>query len=118
MSIEIAEYLTIFQCERERYEESINQLTKELKDIYPDKIFIYEDKRAKKLWEKFFKSANINGVTMYCSYGADNDSCEIVFHAKLKEKKGSYRPLIFRQVDRDGLTNSQIQKIQTHKNFQ
>ena len=108
---EFEEYQNKFKEESIKMEEENKRLIKEIEGQYPEKIFIYEDKNAKKMWAKFFKSANINDVKIFCSEGADNNKWEIIFQGKLKEKS-SYKPLVFRQIDRDGLTNSQIKKVQ------
>jgi len=114
MSKEVGKYMTKLQNDRIRMEKSNEELANQIKDQYPNKIFIYEDKNTSKLWEKLFKDKKIKDIKIYCSEGSDKNEYEIIFRKKVEEKD-DYKPLIFRQIDRDGLTNFQIKKVEEKK---
>lgn len=84
----------------------------ELKSLKPQKIFIYEDGNAKtgKLWKALFEKYGIDGVCCKSSSGCENYDIETYINVICKEDK-SYKPKIFREMDRDGLTDEQIEFI-------
>lgn len=75
---------------------------------YPNKIFICEDKgeTVVKLWKILL---NDNSITVIPSEGCENDVYETKILPALKHNKPDYNPKIFRVVDRDGLTDRQVQ---------
>lgn len=77
---------------------------------YPQKIFLCEDsnKKAVKFWEKMFNLWGISEVKIRSTGGCTKFHQEDVFCDKTKEMKG-YNPKIFRQIDRDSLSDEQIE---------
>lgn len=79
----------------------------------PKNIFICEDSDSKaiKLWEKWIKMFDIVDVKVLSSKGAQN----VLVETGIKYQKGlddSYKPKVFRQLDRDGFTDEQIKIIE------
>ena len=86
----------------------MEQLTLTLNEIFPEKVFICEDESAVSIWKKWLKLVGIEDVKIISSKGCGNDTVEIVFQNKKKEKPG-YDPKIYRELDRDGYTTEQIE---------
>ena len=78
-----------------------------LNQMFPEKIFICEDAKAVSVWEKWFSLIGIENVKIVPSKGCGNDTTEVVFQNKMKERAG-YNPQIYREFDRDGYTAEQI----------
>jgi predicted ATPase len=98
------------QIENNNLKNRISTIEHELKELFPDKVFICEDENAIKLWEKLFfeKTGIINDkLKVISSKGCTNNEVEIALMHLMKEKNG-YNPIVFRQLDRDGFSNEQI----------
>ncbi len=80
----------------------------------PEKIFICEDEDVAviKFWESMFAIYGLTGVKIVSSQGSSNPFVEngIVYQSKLD---AAYKPRVFREVDRDGLTEDQIESIRS-----
>jgi hypothetical protein len=95
--------------EREEY----IQKNKTLINTKPLKIFICEDGKSAtvRLWKKLLREAGIKNVVVLPSNGITTEEVEIgVRHVMRLDK--SYKPKLFREVDRDGLTDDQIKAVQ------
>lgn len=84
-----------------------------LLQTHPAKIFVCEDsaKEVKKFWLKMLKMFDLNDIKIMSSNGCttmniENWACE---QQKLDQ---NYKPKIFREIDRDGLTDEQINKVE------
>ncbi|PQJ09875.1 hypothetical protein CJD36_018305 [Flavipsychrobacter stenotrophus] len=84
---------------------------KKLDTLYPDKIFICEDEKGIELWRELLEKFEIKDVTVFSSYGCTIDDVEKVLLHKMKEKNG-YSPIIYRELDRDGFMQNQIDIIE------
>ncbi len=92
----------------ERYKEYVQNTT-----TSPRKIFICEDTKHKTvdLWRHFFRLANLPpDIIIDHSGGCDNDEVEISIRHTQKSHP-AYKPIIFRQYDRDGLTVEQVEAV-------
>lgn len=89
---------------------NISAIESELKNLFPEKIFICEDEKAIRFWENLlFDKSQIDSTSfkIIASKGcANNDVETAVLH--LMNSKPRYEPTIFRQLDRDGYTDEQI----------
>jgi len=97
-------------------EDSANQeLTtakRKIEELRPPKIFICEDEKLVKNWEQIFEKSEIAGVKVVTSEGKDKDHFESAIIAQTEFHK-DYFPMIFRQYDRDGLTEKQVNKLES-----
>lgn len=86
-----------------------------LLEAHPQKIFICEDSSPDvvSLWEHLLSLYEITGVKVVSSEGSSNNQIEtgIMYQQKLSD---SYRPSVYRQVDRDGLLDAQIKTVETN----
>lgn len=80
---------------------------------YPNKIFICEDECGVELWEHLFREAGISGVSIISSSGCCNNQVEN-WAALQKHYRSDYAPIIFREIDRDGMLDDQAKVICTH----
>lgn len=90
----------------------INNIKLDLAKSRPPKLFICEDKNMVKTWENLFEKAGIKGVIVKTSEGKDKDC----FEAALSWERNlfvNYNPMIFRQFDRDGLTEEQVNALES-----
>lgn len=80
---------------------------------HPTKVFVCEDSSIKtiKLWEKWLKMFGLNDINVMSSGGCTTTNIEIWAHEQQKLDSG-YKPKIFREIDRDGLTDTQIAKTE------
>jgi len=119
MSNDIEDYLKKWKEEKEQQEKKIEEIQKKYKEsVPPEKVFICEDGDPKtiQLWEKLLlEILEISELKIVSSGGCDNDEWEIFFKKSTQEQKG-YHPKIFRQFDRDGYTQNQINIIEEEKN--
>lgn len=83
----------------------------------PDNILICEDSDANsiKLWNKFMIYIWCRDVTVLSSEWSSNNIIENWIDTNIKTNSW-YSPYIFRQIDRDGLTDNQITKIEEKMN--
>ncbi len=94
-----------FVADRKQYESILNS--------QPNKIFICEDsdKKTIVLWEKWLSLFGVSDVKVMTSKGSTQNLVENgVRHQKTLNS--GYSPYIFRQIDRDGLTDEQIALIE------
>ncbi|MBI4920073.1 AAA family ATPase [Candidatus Azambacteria bacterium] len=86
---------------------------KALLETQPGRIFICEDKDNKviKLWKKLFEMFNITDIVVMSSEGSTKNFIEIGIRHQQKLNT-AYNPKVFRQVDRDSLTDEQISSIE------
>jgi len=93
----------------------INNIKSDLAKSHPSKIFICEDEGMVTTWKDLFEKAQIKGVEVRTSKGKDKDCLEAVIEGtdrtSIKLLK-DYNPMIFRQFDRDGLTEEQVEKLE------
>lgn len=90
---------------------------KSLLRTHPAKVFVCEDssKKTINLWRRWLDMFNLKDVKIMSSNGCTTMNIE----NWAREQQGldpNYKPKIFREIDRDGLTNEQI-KVLTTKNF-
>lgn len=95
----------------EAKEKELNAIKNELKDLYPEKIFICEDAKGVAVWSQLFEKIDLNGIKILSSKGCSNDSIESAIKFKQLERKG-YEPKIFRQLDLDGYLPEQVTFIE------
>lgn len=96
--------------ELDNHRGQVATLTTELRQVYPEKIFICEDEDAVVIWDSWFSEANIVDVTVKSSKGCTTNTVEETIK-ELRKIKPTYQPRIFRQLDRDGYTDDQISAI-------
>lgn len=89
------------------------QLSKQINSLRPLKILICEDgsDKVKKLWEKWLKYLGINNVFIMSSNGSTTSIVEETILV-LMSMDNTYKPKIFREVDRDSFTDKQIKVIE------
>lgn len=82
---------------------------KAILDTKPQKIFVCEDggESAVALWKKWLG----NGVAIFTSDGSTTKNIES-WARQQKKIDSAYKPKIFRQLDRDGLTDEQVALIE------
>ncbi len=92
-------------------------LEKWFSDLKPDNIFICEDKKkaTTKLWEHLLKVYDIDNVNVLPSDGCNRDIIENHIEVMRFNDK-NYKPRVFRQVDRDMLTDEQVLAIENVEN--
>lgn len=88
-----------------------------LLQTHPSKVFVCEDssKTTIKIWKRWLKMFNLNNVEVMSSNGCTTMNIEIWAHEQQKLDT-NYKPKIFREIDRDGLTDKQI-KLLIDKKF-
>jgi|WetSurMetagenome_2_1015567.scaffolds.fasta_scaffold02803_10 predicted ATPase len=86
--------------------------TEELLHVLPLKIFICEDEdiRVIQLWKHLFELFDINDISILSSEGSTKNFIETGIRHQ-KKLSPAYNPKVFRQIDRDGLTDEQIELI-------
>lgn len=115
--LELKTLISEQQTQNKHLIDKVSAVEGELKEIFPDKIFICEDEKAIKLWENLlFEKLMINKskFKIISSKGCTNNSVEIALLHLMKSKLG-YKPKIFRQLDRDGYTSEQISFLEEKK---
>lgn len=93
------------------------RISKELKKIFPKKVFICEDLTSISLWENLlFEKMGIDRTDfkVISSQGCTNTEVETALLHLMKENN-DYKPQIFRQLDRDGFTVAQINFLESKK---
>jgi hypothetical protein len=113
-SKELKEKENNFLKDKEKFEQEILKANEEFKqqmskfnNAFPDKIFICEDERGRKVWEKFFKEFDVQNVTVIPSKGCTVNDVEIWIRENRKRDQ-QYNPKVFRNLDRDGYTQEQV----------
>ena len=115
-SLEIEHAALELQAATARYNsttEKIERELAELQDTYPEKILIIEDASpaALRVWSGLLENNGITGVRVLSSEGCT--TIKIEEHIlQLKKNRPSYSPLVFRQIDRDGLSDKQVKYIE------
>lgn len=105
------------QSENNELKLKVTSIEDDLKQLFPNKVFVCEDANAIKLWEKLlFDKLGVDKTDfkIISSKGCANNEVETAILHLMREKEG-YRPKIFRQLDRDGFTNDQIVFLETAK---
>ena len=119
-SREIEEAARELQQEKENHAKIIKKLEDELeslKDTYPGKILIIEDsnREAYRTWQGLLTKNGVDNVKILSSEGCTTNKIEEHL-LQLRKNRGSYKPRVFRQIDRDGLTDIQISYIESQFN--
>lgn len=85
----------------------------EIDATFPEKILIIEDtcKTTIEFWKKVMTEQGLDDVKIYSSEGCTNNRVEEHLRFKIQERRG-YSPRVFRQIDRDGLCEDQIQFLE------
>lgn len=103
--------------ERDQLEIEAESVKKQLGEIYPENIFICEDKNSVELWKEILinkRYIDCENFEILSSKGCTNSDIEIaILH--LMKTRPAYKPKIFRQLDRDGYTSEQIDMIKKVK---
>ncbi len=96
--------------EKEKFEKEVQLMTKN----FPEKVFICEDldKEVVAIWKKLI-NADSNGITVLSSDGRANNQIEIWLNGQINQKN-TYAPKVFRQLDRDGLTDEYLKIIEKY----
>ncbi len=105
------------QSENSELKSKVSLIEKDLKLLFPKKVFVCEDAKAIELWESLlFDKLGIDktGFKIISSKGCANSEVETALLHLMRERNG-YKPKIFRQLDRDGFTNDQIAFLETAK---
>ncbi len=95
----------------------VASIEQDLKQVFPQRVFICEDANAIGLWENllFVKlGINRNGFKVISSKGCANNEVETALLHLMREK-AEYKPQVFRQLDRDGFTTSQTDFLEKAK---
>lgn len=93
----------------------ITSLEENLKNLKPQKILIIEDSRKStiNLWKKWMGDIGEDDVTVLSSEGWNKFDVETwVIHIQKIDK--DYKPMLFRELDRDWYTAEQIQIIEEY----
>lgn len=79
----------------------------------PNKIFICEDSSSSvmNLWEQWLKEFGLSDIRIMSSEGSAKNMVENGVRHQMK-LDDQYNPKIFRQIDRDGLTDQQLELIE------
>ena len=105
------------QHENSELRSKVDSISKELKKLFPKKVFICEDSTSISLWENLlFDKIGIDRTDfkVISSQGCTNTEVETALLHLIKEKN-DYKPKIFRQLDRDGFTETQINFLEKRK---
>ncbi|MDQ8004953.1 MAG: AAA family ATPase [Pedobacter sp.] len=95
----------------------VDNISKDLKNLFPKKVFICEDSTSISLWENLLFDKLGIGRTDFkviSSKGCTNTEVEAALLHLIKEDN-TYKPQIFRQLDRDGFTTKQVTFLETRK---
>lgn len=106
------------QKDKEIFEQKqhVNELKQSLEEIYPQRIFICEDKLGVPIWKNLMEKygIDISTIDFRVSGGCLQDTVEISI-GEIKKKRQAYDPYIFRHVDRDGYSAEQITFLEENK---
>lgn len=88
-----------------------------LKDTYPERILIIEDSKTETLtlWSGLIEKAGIQNVKILSSEGCTTNKIEEHL-LQLRKNRTSYSPKVFREIDRDGLTDVQVSYVESQLN--
>ena len=105
---------------KKRHEVAIQKLASKLEaleETYPSRILIVEDsgQATLDLWKDFLEKHDLTGVKVLSSEGCTTNKIEEHL-LQLRKNRQSYTPKVFRQIDRDGLLDSQISHIENQLN--
>ncbi len=106
-SAEIERLAKTVELEREKMLGERRRLEKRYSDSLksnPEKIFVCEDKKMKAFWEKILEKSGIMDVSVISSDGCSGLTLENWITVQAR-RVGSYNPVVFREVDRDGLSD-------------
>lgn len=105
------------QNQNKQLAEEIQKAESQLKNLFPEKVFICEDAKALPLWEDLLHSKmsiSKEKFKIISSKGCTNNEVETAL-LHLKKEKQEYSPLVYRQFDGDGFTPEQISFIESRK---
>lgn len=116
-ALEIEKVVNMIEVERSKMIQEKEKFEQEVKSIgknFPEKIFICEDsdKEVVEIWKKLI-NADSNEITVLSSGGRANNKIEIWLNEQINQKN-TYAPKVFRQLDRDGLTDEYLQIIKNY----
>lgn len=85
--------------------------------LHPTKIFLCEDdsRQTKALWQHLLVLVGLSDVEVWSSQGSSNENAEIGLKEHQKNDR-TYKPRVFRQVDRDGLSLACLDAIERKYN--
>lgn len=85
--------------------------------LFPDKILIIEDsnRQTLALWKALLGKSQMSDVAIYTSEGCATNHLERHLII-LQQKRSGYSPRVFRQIDRDGMFQDQIEYIEHQHN--
>jgi len=105
------------QDENSSLKTKVSLVESELRALFPLKVFICEDTKAIRLWENLLhEKLGISRLDfkIISSKGCANNEVETALLHLMREKNG-YKPMVFRQLDRDGFSIEQISFLETAK---
>ncbi len=114
---ELKSLIAAQQSENTELKSKVTNIEKELKQLFPKKVFICEDANAIKLWENLlFHKLGLDRTDfkIISSKGCANSEVETALLHLMRENN-EYKPKVFRQLDRDGFTNQQISFLEIAK---
>lgn len=116
-ALEVEKVLDKLISEKQDYAKKSEQFksdNKRLLESKPEKIFICEDESVSVInfWQTMLDIYGLVDVKVLSSRGSSNPFVEngVVYQSTLDP---GYKPKVFREVDRDGLTESQIESIKS-----
>ncbi len=98
-----------------KLDEEKKKIEGSLNGLYPQKVFICEDENSIDLWGHLLSLIQLKDIDIFASKGCANDNIENILLHKMKEKPG-YLPKVFRELDRDGFQDKQVEKLEELKN--
>jgi len=121
-SQEIEKIVESVNAEKAALVESRNKLEDKYNSIlrtHPIHVFICEDssKNVVELWEKWLKAVGVKNIIVMSSSGCSTTPIETWAIQQMKLDR-NYKPKIFREIDRDGLNDEQINELKTYLNQQ
>jgi hypothetical protein len=105
----------ILEAELQQAEQEFKQKVEKLRVNFPERVFICEDKNAVKTWETLFKRNGIEDITVISSKGCTLNTVEIWISENIK-RNSTYKPKVFRSLDRDGYTENQVEFLEKKLN--
>lgn len=105
---ELDDNIQLEKREKEILDKKVQEITSELSKVYPSRIFICEDKKGVKIWEYLFSLYQLNDIKILPSKGCKNDGIEQALIYKINNENQSYNPKIYRELDRDGYMQDQV----------
>lgn len=118
LAAEIEQATEALLKERQEYIDKKDDYMRKSSDLLaqtPQKIFISEDSDRKilQLWEKWLRFYGLDDVKVISSMGSTNDFVENGIAYQMHLKSG-YAPKVFREIDKDGLTTTQMGAVEQY----